>query len=377
MTIRLIFTVYIIIAAFVTVIAQNADCDKAIVLCDNSSKRITSLYDAGSNPNEIMHSECLKNIAFETHSVWFKWKIQKKGILEFNIVPSDMNDDIDFILYKMKYWDDCYSREELRCMASGRNLGQVNPNDKRCLGSTGIRNELNDKVELKGCYGLDDNYLSGIEVLPDEIYILVVNNCTSTHGFTLFFGKNDLIGPPPNEQITVKSVADQSSNYYIISDNVSNSNMFNSIVWEFGNHAIPKRAEGVGPHIVRYTLTGAQTIKRSRQFNNGCTDFASYTLNAKVSQTLEKGNYYISELYPSPTSSNSHINVVFTGSITDESQQFDVVDLHGRIIKTFNIPHFEGTLNTKFSTDGFSPGVYFIKAATEGHLFILSTFVIQ
>ncbi|MEK7253353.1 MAG: T9SS type A sorting domain-containing protein, partial [Bacteroidota bacterium] len=125
----------------------------------------------------------------ESHSAWFKWKIKTGGSLAFTLLPLDEKDDIDFVLFRLpNSWDDCASKVEVRCMASGENLGEADATSSiPCTGATGLSALANDVAEKQGCQAGDDNFLVPVQAQAGETYALFVNNYASNKGFLLEF----------------------------------------------------------------------------------------------------------------------------------------------------------------------------------------------
>ncbi|RBB43513.1 hypothetical protein DQW51_30460, partial [Escherichia coli O111:H-] len=77
------------------------------------------------NTQEVPSSTCLKDINFEKHSAWLRCKIKTAGSVAFDIIPEQSDDDLDFIVYRLP--KSAFERkEELRCMAAGENIGDLN-----------------------------------------------------------------------------------------------------------------------------------------------------------------------------------------------------------------------------------------------------------
>ncbi|WP_143402196.1 hypothetical protein, partial [Escherichia coli] len=67
----------------------------------------------------------MKDINFEKHSAWLRCKIKTAGSVAFDIIPEQSDDDLDFIVYRLP--KSAFERkEELRCMAAGENIGDLN-----------------------------------------------------------------------------------------------------------------------------------------------------------------------------------------------------------------------------------------------------------
>lgn len=171
---------------------QANDCIEAITVCNKETIVIESISNLENDPNEIGETSCYHKSFPETNSVWLTWEVETEGTLEFSLIPVSNEDDLDFVLYKVPSHGACESKEEIRCMTSGENIGEVNQ-ENNCLGVTGIRMSAEDYNEPHGCSSLDDNFLKGLYAYEGEVYLLVINNLYSTDGFLVeFFGSAQL-----------------------------------------------------------------------------------------------------------------------------------------------------------------------------------------
>lgn len=168
--------------------SDPADCSNAYILCNKDAVTITALPGAGSNTSETQANGCLNQAFLETNSVWFRWTVASGGMLEFIIMPLDEQDDIDFVLYQLTALPgNCNEKKAIRCMRSGRNLGEDDGQDALCTGATGLRAGEKKVSESTGCKADAGNFLAALPTIADESYILFVNNYRSANGFMLEF----------------------------------------------------------------------------------------------------------------------------------------------------------------------------------------------
>lgn len=165
-----------------------ADCDGAFILCSKETVTIENLQGSGID-DDLSGLACHPGDFPETNSIWFKWRVESPGDLGFTLLPLDENDDLDFILFRMDGgMDNCGQRLEIRCMASGKNRGEIDEsNPGQCVGATGLNNLSTDAQEASGCGDSDNNFLADIEVLAGEEYALFINNYYSNGGFLMEF----------------------------------------------------------------------------------------------------------------------------------------------------------------------------------------------
>lgn len=180
--------------------SQNIDCENAIYICDKEKITIESLEGFGNVKDDLNGLTCNDGVFKEKNTIWFKWKVDKPGNLMFNIIPLKDGDDIDFVVFKVDDDSDaCQTMENVRCMASGQNLGREE--QSKCVGMTGLRNLSTDISEDQGCHGEDDNFLAPLQTEKGETYLLFINNYSSTTGFELeFTGKSNF----SNEKCEIK-----------------------------------------------------------------------------------------------------------------------------------------------------------------------------
>lgn len=130
----------------------------------------------------------------QTRVFWFQWVVESPGLLAFDLLPDNPDDDLDFVLYRLPQGlGQCAGKTSVRCMAAGPRIGAARAASSSCLGATGLRAGTWDEAEQPGCPSANDNYLEALEAQPGEAYALWVNNYTSGEGFTLRFTGNALL----------------------------------------------------------------------------------------------------------------------------------------------------------------------------------------
>lgn len=196
--------VFLLFSIFSFSQSKNIDCHNAIHLCNKDKITIESLKGFGNVKDDLTGLACSGGAFKEKNSIWFKWTVEESGNLTFNITPTQANDDIDFVVFKVNGDDSCQGLESVRCMSSGENLGRATQSD--CLGQTGLRKFSTDFNEDTGCHGGDDNYLAPLETEKGETYLLLINNYSSTLGFELgFAGVSEFSSKKCQEEETIKN----------------------------------------------------------------------------------------------------------------------------------------------------------------------------
>ncbi|MFN8259231.1 MAG: OmpA family protein [Bacteroidales bacterium] len=147
---------------------QNANnCSDAIEVST------LSVFGPTTPPSEIKTKQATNNFEPTQHSVWYKFKSEKDGILLFDIIPMEPQDNYDFMLYKINSSNYCNLIEKGKLEPIASNFDRNNP---ALNGMTGL--SFNENTE---------SYSKGIEVKKGEQFLLVLNNMYEGKGHTLVF----------------------------------------------------------------------------------------------------------------------------------------------------------------------------------------------
>lgn len=121
----------------------------------------------------------------EHNSTWLRFEIEIDGTLTFVIMPDDLTDDYDFVLFKLPKNGECNLKQIVRCMASRSEGDRTSP----CAGETGLRDGESDVSEDGDCEDEEDNaWLAPAKVTAGEQYVLLVSNVTTAYqGFSIRF----------------------------------------------------------------------------------------------------------------------------------------------------------------------------------------------
>jgi len=179
------------------IISQNdhGDCNSAYFLCSKNEILIREGSGPGQNTDELSDASCSIGGLKERNSTWIKFYVSKPGDLSFVINPLVETDDIDFAVFRLdQSLNDCGTRTEQRCMASGTNF-----ENNKCLGKTGLAAGSVDIREKNGCSSRQDNFLAQLNVGLGENYAVYINNYTSSKGFYISFSGNADLGNPDPE----------------------------------------------------------------------------------------------------------------------------------------------------------------------------------
>ena len=170
---------------------QNADCINAMDICKKQTYTIKKTAGEGSDRTEADLIACFMNGEnfgqAERNSTWIKFEVLKGGSLTFVITPHKIDDEIDFVVFKLPADGDCRYKRIVRCMAAGDQPG--NALSSPCMGPTGLREGETDTSEDAGCTDEGDNtWLAPLKTVAGEKYVILISNITSTSGFDISFG---------------------------------------------------------------------------------------------------------------------------------------------------------------------------------------------
>ena len=285
-------TLQLCIDDFIPQPIPEADCEKAVILCNTDPFSVESLNTEGDDLDEFdgFEGRCLDR---EFNSSWYKWTCDDSGTLTFTITPNNFSDsalesdDIDFAVFELiNGIDDCTGKEMIRCMASGGCSNNF-MDYLSCTGPTGLSAQSTDVEEFPGCFGSscgagsnpgvppepDDNFISGIDMVSGRSYALVVMNFTASgQGFGIEFdGTGTFLGPDPDFEpmITGNFVeCDKEVTYMDQSD--PGPDPIVEWSWNFGAGAIPPVMTGIGPHPVTYESFGDKFVTLTVESSKGC-----------------------------------------------------------------------------------------------------------
>lgn len=189
---RLFFSLCCFFSLTITASAQsNADCWNAKEICKKQVYHIDVAGGEGADNREADFTPCFMNGEnfgqAEENSTWIRFEIKQSGSLAFAITPHRLDDDIDFVVYKLPANGDCAYKQIVRCMAAGDS--KANALASPCMGETGLREGESDTSEDAGCADAGDNtWLAPLRVTAGEKYVLLVSNVsTRGPGFTIRF----------------------------------------------------------------------------------------------------------------------------------------------------------------------------------------------
>lgn len=253
--------------------APDGDCEPGVILCDKSPFSVAYLNGVGDDGGEIGDVSCNTGGCDieESGSTWYKWTCDDPGSLTFSITPANPTDDIDFVLYELPNGiDDCSGKFDLRCMASGENVGSPNANWVNCTGATGLAFGDPDISETCGCQPGNNNFLAPITMVEGRSYALVINNFSqSGSGFSIEFGgTGTFLGPTLGLEMNPLEVCVGAPVQF-----TDASTFIGNIIgwaWDFGPNATPRFRSGPGPHDISFDYAGMHDVVLTVETERGC-----------------------------------------------------------------------------------------------------------
>ncbi|MCB9308165.1 MAG: T9SS type A sorting domain-containing protein [Lewinellaceae bacterium] len=324
---------------------RYADCAGAVILCDKTDLIINQLPGPGKEPGEVGFTSCSDRME-ERHSVWIKWFVAQPGDIGFNIEPFDLTDDIDFIVYRLE-GDilDCSRKKEIRCMASGENIGGPEEESFPCSGRLGLSRAVSDEQEGDGCGDRHDNYLASIEAQAGECYLLYINNYSSGRGFKLEWTGSAEFSAPPGLDLPAVSRTNTSQAVFLCGQP---ADPFNRNDWSSGTLANTFRARVAGARV-------ANTF-------GACLPKQDETINEHRTPDFEVGLPY-----PNPSATDTRLPVTASSPAV---WRVDVFDLPGRLAWSREFVVGEGAQILDLPTAALKPGIYLIALHTHARSFV-------
>ena len=155
------------LGGYVIAQAPEQDCLHALSICGDLFTQ-NKPYSGGGNIDELSfphNNPCLE--ANETNSVWYRVHVFRGGSIEFDIIPNQNTDDLDFIVFDL-------TSASCEDILSGDALS-IRCNYSSAKGNTGLmEGYVNSDAGSSG-----PSYCSPIQAKAGDTYFLMVNNFTS------------------------------------------------------------------------------------------------------------------------------------------------------------------------------------------------------
>jgi len=168
------------------------DCETARVVSINGNKKIgkTIAPKGPGEKQEISERKNKSKYVFEKehHSAWYKLVIVANGNLGFDIIPTQAEDDYDFVLFKASNANFC---DSLSRYAVAPIRSCISRDKEDIKGKTGL-SAIAKKELVKE--GVGDAYAKAIRVKKGEVYYLVLDNVYEKgDGHTIQFYFEELV----------------------------------------------------------------------------------------------------------------------------------------------------------------------------------------
>ncbi|HMC98402.1 MAG TPA: OmpA family protein [Flavobacteriales bacterium] len=175
---------------------DNGDCTGAISIADPIYHQAAAVRGFG-NKLEIKEnpSEDLQWFEREHHTTWYKFRSPATTTLTFEIVPDDIEDDIDFLLFEGAVPGICDKVALKQVTPLRSNISRNNKADgSRC----GLAKDAPDPYVRAG---VGSSYSSAIEVKQGDLFYLVVDYQDRPRaGYTIRFHYDPPPPPPEPEE---------------------------------------------------------------------------------------------------------------------------------------------------------------------------------
>lgn len=256
----------------------QADCDKAVKLCDKNPVHLTGLSGTGTKNSELGFSEAC--IMTETNSCWYYWKCSKSGPLTFDLAPNDGLADMDFIVWSADKQEDLCVVPDLlkpsprkveRCSATNCPTPNM---------STGLKGNPGQTSEPAGCNSTpkDDGYVDQLNMVAGKWYMLFIINANSAEGFSINFGgTGEFEGP--EAKIHADKVTICEGNVIKFDKSTSTGYDPGKLEWTFTG-GTPSTGTGDGPFDIKYDTPGNYVaIVKATGGKCVSTDYVNITVN--------------------------------------------------------------------------------------------------
>lgn len=176
---------------------DNGDCSGAISITDTIFKQPHAVRGFG-NQLEIKENSADHKQWFERehHTTWYKFRVPHTTTLTFDIIPDDIEDDIDFLLFEGAVPGICEKVASKQVVPVRSNISR---NDKDIRSMCGLSKEAPDEFVRSG---VGSSYSKAIEVQAGALFYLVVDYQDRPRaGYTIHFHYDPPI-PEPEEENT-------------------------------------------------------------------------------------------------------------------------------------------------------------------------------
>ena len=174
---------------------ENGDCTGAITIndtiftVDHAVRGFGNILEIKENP--IEHDKWFER---EHHTTWYKFRVPVECNLTFDIIPKNIDDDIDFLLFEGDIPGIC---EKIPTKEVEPVRSNISRNDPAIGSKCGLSKEATDQYVRSG---VGASYSSSIDVAAGQLFYLVIDHQDRPRsGYTIHF-HYDPPPPPPEEK---------------------------------------------------------------------------------------------------------------------------------------------------------------------------------
>lgn len=211
---------------------SGQSCKDPLLIDCNKSFHFDQFYY-----NTKLNQDCLPcATSFSpVNDIWLELDINKSGDLEFEIIPDEDGNDIDFAIYDLDLG--CCQKNAIRCCAASPS----NNNSK-----TGLNDDSKDLVENEGKSKGQDGFISKLLVSKNQHLLLYLHNFNGFKGATINFN-NALTLPIALSNYKVQVIP---GNLDEVSYSLKSDIETQSVSWAFKESNEIIKREGLGPHLL-------------------------------------------------------------------------------------------------------------------------------
>ena len=208
----------------------NADCTGAVPItdsvhvCDQAVRGFGNVLEIKENP--IDQKEWFER---EHNTTWYTFRAPVKTIITMDIIPKNIEDDIDFLIFEGAIPGICDKIQSKQVVPIRTNISR---NDKANGSICGLRKDAPDDFVRSG---IGSSFSRGLEVEEGELFYLVIDyQDRPLDGYTIRFHYDPPPPPPPvkkeDQQELVIHVTDAKSGKPLVADITIDGMVFDSIV---------------------------------------------------------------------------------------------------------------------------------------------------
>jgi len=174
----------------------NGDCTGALFIadsvytCNDAVRGFGNILEIKENPVEDKQW-----FEREHHTTWYKFRAPVKTILTFDIIPQNIEDDIDFLVFEGAIPGICDKIQSRQVQPIRTNISR---NDKANGSICGLQKHAPDDFVRSG---VGSSFSRGIEVEEGQLFYLVIDyQDRPLAGYTIRFHYDPPPPPPPAEK---------------------------------------------------------------------------------------------------------------------------------------------------------------------------------